>query len=326
MIDDIDFSGIGTIATLWDIERIEVLRGPQGTRYGANAIGGLIYMQSRRPGDEFSGRVQLLAGEDDARSIGVAAGGPVSDRARLRLSAHHHESNGFRTNSFLGRENTNGRDETTVRGKLTIDAAPALGIDLAVMYTDIDNGYDAFALDNSYTMLSDKPGRDAQESIGASLRLEFEDIGPGALTSISAYADSDIEFGFDADWGNEESWDPVTYDYVSSSERRRKTFSQELRLASGAGEQVAGADWLVGLYALRLEETLTTLNFGGGSSGSARNIGQKRTLTGTSPAIFWSSTRAGRRSRPAGSCSGSWRTRTAISAGNSHSIRRTRSR
>jgi outer membrane receptor protein involved in Fe transport len=49
LIDDIDFSGIGTIATTFDIDRIEVLRGPQGTRYGANALAGLVYVQSALP-------------------------------------------------------------------------------------------------------------------------------------------------------------------------------------------------------------------------------------------------------------------------------------
>ena len=49
LIDDIDFSGIGTIATTFDVQRIEVLRGPQGTRYGANALAGLVYVQSTLP-------------------------------------------------------------------------------------------------------------------------------------------------------------------------------------------------------------------------------------------------------------------------------------
>ena len=56
LIDDIDFSGIGTIATLYDIERVEVLRGPQGSRYGANALAGLIYVQSTEPTGERSGQ------------------------------------------------------------------------------------------------------------------------------------------------------------------------------------------------------------------------------------------------------------------------------
>ncbi len=262
LIDDIDFSGIGTIATTWDLERIEVLRGPQGTRYGANAIGGLIYVQSQAPGEEFTARVQLLAGDDDARSVGVAAGGSISDHARLRLSAHRHESNGFRTNTYLGREDTNGREETTLRGRLELDLAASWQMDLAILYADVANGYDAFALDNSYTMLSDKPGRDAQESAGASLRLEGDVMGGAGFTAITSFADSDIEFGFDADWGNEESWAPVTYDYVSRSERERRTLSQEFRLASGEANRLGGADWLVGLYALRLEEDLATINLG----------------------------------------------------------------
>ena len=49
LIDDIDFSGIGTVATLFDIQSVEVLRGSQGSRYGANALGGLIYMRSTPP-------------------------------------------------------------------------------------------------------------------------------------------------------------------------------------------------------------------------------------------------------------------------------------
>ena len=53
LIDDIDFSGIGTVATLFDIQQVEILRGPQGSRYGANALGGLVYMRSVAPSEEF---------------------------------------------------------------------------------------------------------------------------------------------------------------------------------------------------------------------------------------------------------------------------------
>ncbi len=261
LIDDIDFSGIGTIATLFDIERVEVLRGPQGSRYGANALGGLVYLQSAVPSAERDGRLQLSAGGDDAFSAGAAIGGPLSDdgSAAYRLSAHHHRSNGFRDNPYLGRDDTNGRDETTVRGRLRLQPSDAVEINVAAMFADVDDGYDAFALDNSYTMLSDKPGRDAQQSIGASLRIDFFAESGTTFTSLTSFARSDIDFSFDADWGNEDSWAPFVYDFVSLNDRRRRTLSQELRIAS---EAQGDTDWLVGLYALRLDDDLDSLNAG----------------------------------------------------------------
>ena len=256
LIDDIDFSGIGTVATLFDMESVEVLRGPQGSRYGANALAGLIYMRSKTPSAERDGRVQVAVGDDDARGIGLAFGGALDDEERLlfRVSGQRFESNGFRDNPYLGREDSNGREETSLRARLRFDASDDLEVNLATMYTDIDNGYDAFALDNSYTMLSDKPGRDAQRSTGASLRFDWNGSALGTLTAITSFASSDIDFSFDADWGNEESWSPVTYDYVSLTNRERRTISQEFRFAA---EQ-----WLVGVYALGLSEDLDTTNLG----------------------------------------------------------------
>jgi outer membrane receptor protein involved in Fe transport len=261
LIDDIDFSGIGTIATLFDIGRVEVLRGPQGSRYGANALAGLIYMSSVAPTAERNGRLQVSAGSDDAFSAGIAFGGALGsgERALYRLSAHHHQSNGFRDNTYLGREDTNGRDETAVRGRLSLQAGESVDINISALYSNVDDGYDAFALDNSYTMLSDKPGRDAQESAGLSVRADWLTPANMTLTSITSFADSDIEFGFDADWGNEESWDPVTYDYTSASNRERRSLSQEFRLSSALD---AAMGWVAGVYALRLSDDLVTVNQG----------------------------------------------------------------
>ena len=266
LIDDIDFSGIGTIATTFDIERIEVLRGPQGTRYGANALAGLVYVQSALPSGQREGRVQLTAGGDDTLAGGVALGGPVGGGESLsfRVSAHHHQGNGFRDNPYLGRDDTNGREETTLRGRLRWQPTDALTVDLAALYADVDNGYDAFAIDNSYTMLSDKPGRDAQRSVGGSLRIEWSALPWATLTSITAAADSDIAFDFDADWGNDDSWAPVTYDYVSLSDRSRRTVTQEFRLASNEDGRIFGGttDWLAGIYVLDLADELVTINRG----------------------------------------------------------------
>lgn len=264
IIDDIDFSGIGTIATLFDIDRVEVLRGPQGTRYGANALAGLVYMQSADPGDIFSGNLRLTAGDDDAFGAGIAFGGPVGEDGGFRLSANHFQSDGFRTNPYLGRDDTNGRDETSVRARFVWHAGDDWSFKATGMLTDVDDGYDAFAIDNSLTVLSDKPGRDAQKSVGASFRAEWNDGDSFSLTSITSVADSAIDFSFDADWGNDDAWAPVVYDFVSLNDRQRRTVSQEVRLTSAEGGRIFGgsADWLVGVYFNRMDEDLTTINTG----------------------------------------------------------------
>ena len=256
LIDDIDFSGIGTVATLFDMQQIEVLRGPQGTRYGANALAGLIYMRSAEPTAEFDGRAELTAGDDDTLAGGFAVGGGLNsdDSVMGRLSVHYHEGNGFRENDYLNSNDTNGRGETTIRGRLKWSAGEAWDFNFAAVYADVDNGYDAWAIDNSSTVLSDKPGKDAQESVGASLRAEYSGFADSTLTSITSFADSDIEFSYDADWGNDDSWAPVLYDYISVSDRKRKTLSQEFRFVAD--------QWLVGLYALKLDDEISTFNWG----------------------------------------------------------------
>ncbi|MCH7853656.1 MAG: TonB-dependent receptor, partial [Proteobacteria bacterium] len=266
LIDDIDFSGIGSVATLFDIQRIEVLKGPQGSRYGANALAGLIYVQSVDPTDEQTGMLRLSAGGDAAFSGGVAFGGPLWDAGNLkyRLSAHHHESDGFRNNTFLGRSDTNGRQETTMRGKLLWETDNDWSMRLTGMFVDIDDGYDAFAIDNSLTVLSDRPGKDSQTSIGAAFRADWEGSDTISFTSITSIADSDMNFSFDADWGNADAWAPFTYDFVSRNDRKRQTISQEIRIASaeGAGFLNDRVHWLGGIYFQNLDETLTTVNQG----------------------------------------------------------------
>ena len=263
IIDDIDFSGIGSIATLFDLQQIEILRGPQGSRYGANALAGLVYVQTAEPTDEFSGTVRLGAGGDNALTAGMALGGPIGGQSlRYRLSAHHYRSDGFRENSYLQRSDTNGRDETTLRGKIVWEPAGDWSLRLSTLFTDIDDGYDAFAIDNSLVMLSDKPGQDAQQSGGLSLKATWSGSERFQFMSLTSAANSSMVFSFDADWGNDEAWAPVTYDYFSASDRDRRTVSQEFRLSSAENGRIFGetTDWLFGVYAMKLQDDLATRN------------------------------------------------------------------
>ncbi|MEM9056870.1 MAG: TonB-dependent receptor, partial [Pseudomonadota bacterium] len=263
LIDDIDFSGIGMVSTLFDVSQVEVLRGSQGTRYGANALAGLINVRTRAPTDEFSWNAEATGGGDDARAAGIAFGGPLgsgADAPAYRLTLHQYQANGFRDNAFLGRDDTNGRDETLLRGKLRLFAGDATTIDVTAMHADLDNGYDAFAIDNSFTTQSDKPGKDSQASTAGAVRVTWGGASAFELISITTAASSDIQQSFDGDWGNDDLWAQVVdyqYDFTSDTQRERRTWSQEFRLVSTPDGALFGGrtDWLVGAFSQSLDES-----------------------------------------------------------------------
>jgi iron complex outermembrane receptor protein len=259
LIDDIDFSGLGSAATLFDVDHIEVLRGPQGVRYGANALGGLIYAQSAEPADTVGGHVELGAGNYGERSYGAVLTGPVPDLdSSFRLAAQHYSSDGYYRDVYLNRNDTDRRGELTLRGRWRYQPSDRLRVDLSVLHVQIDNGYDAFTLDNSRNTQSDNPGVDSQHSTGASLRMALSGIelggsGPATLTVISSYADTRVKYGFDGDWGNPILWAPYIYDYTDVQHRDRTTQSLEARLGTSTEH---GLNWLVGVYGLQLHESL----------------------------------------------------------------------
>src|ERR1700688_631383 len=172
LIDDIDFSGVGMPATLFDTQQIEVLRGPQGTAYGANALAGLISVRTVDPGRDFELNSEVTGADYDTRGASLAIGdGFAGGSAGWRLVAQQYLSDGFRHDAYLNENSTNGYDEGTLRGKLRWQLTESLRADLTLMHVNINNGYDAWSIDNTYTTYTNQPGRDAQLSNGAALRL-----------------------------------------------------------------------------------------------------------------------------------------------------------
>ncbi|MFT7131270.1 MAG: iron complex outermembrane receptor protein, partial [Gammaproteobacteria bacterium] len=204
MIDEVDFSGIGTAATLFDVEQVEVLRGPQGTRYGANALAGVISLHTNRPTNETTGYIEATTGNYNTYSLGVVANTPlVENRLFARIALQRHQSDGYIDNNFLDRSDTNNRDELTSRIKLRWLASDDLAVDVSLFHFDINNGYDAFSLDNNRNTLSDEPGDDKQETNAFSIEVNYGLNDAANLVSIVAYADSQLEYSYDEDWSYE---------------------------------------------------------------------------------------------------------------------------
>ena len=131
------------------------------------------------------------------------------------------------------------------------------------MFVDLDNGYDAFSIDNTLNMLSDNPGKDAQKSVGSSLKAIYSGNDLYELQTITSIANSKITFSYDADWGNQASWLPFTYDYFSQTKRNRKTMSQEIRFLSSDKSNFSGSpEWIIGSYFLKLNEDINVINTG----------------------------------------------------------------
>jgi iron complex outermembrane recepter protein len=262
LIDDIDFSGLGTVGTLYDIDQVDVLRGPQATRYGANALGGLIYLRSAEPTDTLYGRVDLGGGDYGTHSEGAVVSGPVDALdSGFRLAVQHYYTNGYYHDLYLDRDDTNRQDEYTYRAKWTFTPSDRMRIELTAMQVDIDNGYDAYAIDNSRNTESDQPGVDSQHSSGVSAHFHYRASDTVGLTAIATYAKSLIKYSYDGDWGNPVLWAPVAtvYQFSEIQNRDRTTKSIELRLGT---EDSRGFGWLAGVYANLLDESLSDLSLG----------------------------------------------------------------
>lgn len=262
-IDGIDFSGIGLTANLFDVKQVEVLRGPQGTRYGANALAGLVNIQTNDPTRYRESLLEVTAGQDDLTELGLMTSGAFdetnSDSPLYRFAMFKHDSDGFRDNNFLDREDTNGKDELYLRGKLRFFLTESAQLDLTLMHADIDNGYDAYSLNNDFSTETDEPGRDQQKSNAAVIKLTMDGSKLFTLTSTTTLADSNIVYGYDGDWVDRNFWGrPFVYNYENKKER--DTFSQELRFASKPSSRLFAdsTDWVFGVYYSDLDEKNTT--------------------------------------------------------------------
>jgi len=257
IIDDIDFSGQGGIATAFDLEQIEVYRGPQGSRMGANALAGLIYIKSKDPTDVFEGNSEVNFGSYGITSLGLAFGGPVNSNQnfKYRVALRKDQMDGFRKNLYLQRSDTSRKDEFTGRVKFNWEVNDKTDLNFLIMNTDLNDPADVWTIDGSLNTLSDKPGMDSQDTNAYGLKI-FHRAKGFELQSLSSYSHSDIIFSYDADWGNPVTNAPYVYDFFSETNRSRKSINQEIRILSRRADFDRGVrhEWVTGIYYLDIKE------------------------------------------------------------------------
>ena len=245
VIDDIDYSGTGMAASTFDIKQIEILRGPQNTRYGRSSIAGLINVKSNDPTPYQESMIEMTGGQDNLQEIGVMTSGPLSSKEnahQYRFAIFKHTSDGFIDNKTLNKSDTNGRDELTARAKLRFFPTRDTTIDLTLLHADLNNGYDAFSRDNTFTSLSNEPGKDTLLSNSGSLKVTSQIHPEYQLKSITSFSDNELSHQFDADWKG----DDLLYRGVFDNDKKRKTFSQDFRLLAD--------NWLIGAYFSKFDE------------------------------------------------------------------------
>jgi iron complex outermembrane receptor protein len=258
-LDDFDLSGIGSGANTFDLQQLEVLRGPQGMAYGANALAGIIRLKTIDPSQDSSGQAKFSFGSDDLVNGGFALGGAVDQKTSVRLSIFNEQQDGFRHNQFLDSDQTNKRDTTQLYLKVRHQLSDDTTIDANLLRLDLDNGYDAFSIDNSFNTQSDRPGRDTLGLTAASIKLSNNLSKDYTLTSITSTTFSNQNYEFDGDWGNNTFWQPNSpYDYFSRNYRERDAFTQEVRVSDSIDEKQyqIGKDIrsLLGVYGQRFFE------------------------------------------------------------------------
>ena len=245
-VDGIDFTGFGGAATLLDIDQVEVLRGSQGTRFGANALAGVINLKSIDPTAESKGYAKTSLSSYGGRNLETAFGGAVNDQWLYRVATGKTLSDGFIENTTLNTKDTNNIDESTSRLKLRYVAADNLTVDFTALHLDIDNGYDAFSLDENRTTMSDEPGHDRQKTTAFAVNSYWDKSNRVSINTIVTSNRTDAEYGYDEDWTGPDL--QPGYQAFDNYLRDIARDSAEIRWVSGAEGQIFGSDWLAGIY------------------------------------------------------------------------------
>lgn len=250
-------ASMGTLDAI-DLERAEVMRGPQGTLYGRNATGGSINFVSRAPAEEFEGGIKVTLENRDGYGISGFVSGPISDSVFYRLSAGKAEQDGYVEVVNTG-EDIAGNDKERVRGALQFRPTDQLTVDLSVQYekNDAAVGFqqlltrshvvDALygAENNNQTtdvnkVYGDEKGlfKGENETTIVSSVVNWDMSDAVSFRSVTGYVDHEIVTFYDADATD------AFFTRLVDTYRPSESFSQEFNFYGEVGD----LSWLVGAF------------------------------------------------------------------------------
>ena len=259
---------------LFDIEQIEVLKGPQGGLYGRNAIGGAIIINTKEPSDEFESRV--TAGVDNGFGWFVRGGvsGPISDGIGFRVAGSFYDTEGFINNPFLGEE-ADPYQDLALRGNLLFELGPDWELDLRASMDRLRTQALYFNIvtdvnDTSLPVRVNNAGQNDRDiyNLAAKISYEGEHFGVTSITSYDMleeiltgdafdflpitesffFRPANSPFGFGLGLG---------FDLNQSQFLDVESISQELRFESPADEQLF---WMFGGYLIATDRFISTGN------------------------------------------------------------------
>jgi iron complex outermembrane receptor protein len=249
---------------IFDQQRVEVLRGPQGTLFGRNTPAGIIKFDSVRPSEEFNGYGRVTVGEAGTLNVEGAVGGSLTanDTVMGRLSVFSLNRDDWIDNGFTGESDALGENkDLAVRAQLLFEPSDTFSALLAVNWRDYEGTSEIFranVLTTGSSSLNENFDRDTvffnegdnnpqeAEHTGISLKLDWDFAGNMTLTSITAFQEAEDRSLGDIDGGNEGGpgfipFQSVTQDSINDLEQ----LTQELRLSSQTSDRLF---WQAGIY------------------------------------------------------------------------------
>ncbi|HEY0940251.1 MAG TPA: TonB-dependent receptor [Steroidobacter sp.] len=255
IIDGVQLSSPDQIKQpLFDLESIEVLKGPQGALYGRNAIGGALIINTRAPSEEFSSTIEAGYGNGNDRKLQAVASGPLfGDSLFFRVSGDWRDFDGLIPNVTLGTE-ADFAEDRNVRARIDYRPSDALSIELRGSYGDLYQGgnfipmVDGHPNDTSIPVQAGINGDSTRRLKDASLKFDYRAAG-GTLTGVTSWSEVFVHMFEELGGGIP---NPVL---SAMQDRSSEAVSQDLRWSSDAEGRLR---YTAGVYYLHNRRKIIT--------------------------------------------------------------------